>query len=194
MLRTSSGRQLPLAVARWHAPPDGDEQVVLDRALGPVLDIGCGPGRHALELSARGVIALGVDCSPMAVAHARQRGCPVLHRSVFDRLPREGRWATVLLIDGNIGIGGDPVRLLQRARQLIRPHGCLLVEVEAPGIAVERTFVRLEHAGQTGPWFAWARVGVDGIDRAAASAGLRRSWSHATTPPSGETRWFVQLS
>ena len=75
---------------------------------GPVLDVGCGPGRLVLGLAQRGTVALGVDPAPAAVALARSRGAPVLQRSVFDPLPGQGRWRTVLLADGNIGIGGDP--------------------------------------------------------------------------------------
>ena len=41
-------------------------------------------------------------------------GGPALVRSVFETLPGEGRWDTVLLMDGNIGIGGDPAALLGR--------------------------------------------------------------------------------
>ena len=42
--------------------------------LGPgarVLDAGCGPGRHALELARRGIAVTGVDLSPDFVARAR---------------------------------------------------------------------------------------------------------------------------
>jgi len=42
-----------------------------------------------------------------------------VRRSVFDALPAEGRWHTALLADGNVGIGGDPIRLLSRLRGLI---------------------------------------------------------------------------
>ena len=75
---------------------------------GPVLDVGCGPGRFVIGLAQRGTVALGVDPAPAAVALCRSRGAPVLQKSVFDPLPGQGRWRTVLLADGNIGIGGDP--------------------------------------------------------------------------------------
>src|SRR5262245_10811783 len=105
VLRTADGDLVLLPLERWQAPPGPAEQPGLARAHGPVLDIGCGPGRHTRALASRGVMALGIDTSPSAVASARQSGCPVLRRSVFDRLPREGRWGSALLIDGNIGIG-----------------------------------------------------------------------------------------
>jgi len=44
-----------------------------------------------------------------------------------------GRWAHVLLADGNVGIGGDVVALLRRCAELVRPGGTVVVEVERPG-------------------------------------------------------------
>src|SRR5262245_81656 len=40
-------------------------------SLGPVADIGCGPGHVARYLHERGVPALGIDLSPEMVARAR---------------------------------------------------------------------------------------------------------------------------
>lgn len=40
--------------------------------LGPVLDVGCGPGHVTAYLSARGLDARGVDLSPRMVEHARR--------------------------------------------------------------------------------------------------------------------------
>ncbi|HEY3143875.1 MAG TPA: class I SAM-dependent methyltransferase, partial [Acidimicrobiales bacterium] len=52
-------------------------------AAGPVLDVGCGPGRLVHALLARGRAALGIDLSPSAVAEAKARGALVLRRDVF---------------------------------------------------------------------------------------------------------------
>ncbi|HEY1823596.1 MAG TPA: class I SAM-dependent methyltransferase, partial [Trebonia sp.] len=116
-LRTADGRALPLQVSRWCAPPDAADEELLRHCRGPVLDVGCGPGRLTIALTERGIPALGVDISQAAVARTRQAGAPALHRSVFDPLPGQGRWATVLLADGNIGIGGMPASLLHRCAQ-----------------------------------------------------------------------------
>jgi SAM-dependent methyltransferase len=189
VLRTDDGDVIPLLLDRWQAPPLPEEDAVLARAIGPVLDVGCGPGRHTHALAQRGMLALGIDTSPSAVASARARGCAVLRRSVFDRLPREGRWRSAFLIDGNIGIGGDAPQLLQRLRHVLACDGRVLAEVEPPGAPTVVTRARVEHRDHCGPWFAWARVGVDGIDSIGRAAGMRTSWVHEE-----EGRWFVQLT
>jgi len=172
VLRTADGRGLPLQVSRWCGPPDAVDEELLRQCRGPVLDVGCGPGRLTLALTLRGVPALGVDISRAAVARVREAGAPALHRSVFDPLPGHGRWATVLLADGNIGIGGLPARLLYRCGQLLAPGGQILVEAE-PGDVDERLTARLEHPdGRLGPDFPWARMGVPALLEAAAEAGL----------------------
>jgi SAM-dependent methyltransferase len=137
-----------------------------------VLDVGCGPGRVLDTLGRSGVMAMGVDPAPAAVALARSKGCAVLARSVFDRLPGEGRWGTVLLLDGNIGIGGHPSRLLHRCRELLRPDGTLVAEVEPPGTPSRSTRARLERDGEAGTWFPWAVVGHDEIRSLASEVGL----------------------
>jgi hypothetical protein len=134
-----------------------------------------------VALTERGIPALGVDISRAAVAQVRQAGAPALHRSVFDPLPGQGRWATVLLADGNIGIGGLPARLLCRCAQLLAPDGRLLIEAE-PGDVDEQMTAWLEHPdGRCGPVFPWARMGTAALRRAVADAGLQviGQWQHA---------------
>lgn len=169
----AGGEAIELPVDRWHGPPDEVELALLDTLPDPVLDVGCGPGRIVAALGAVGRPALGVDPSPAAVAEARRRRAPVLARSVFGPLPGEGRWGTVLLLDGNIGIGGDPEVLLMRAGHLVRPGGQVVAEVEPPGVATRSMTTRLESARGVSPWFAWARVGADRFEPLVAIAGLQ---------------------
>jgi SAM-dependent methyltransferase len=96
MLRTAVGHALPMQVERWCGPPDGADEELLRRCRGPVLDIGCGPGRLTIALAERGIPVLGVDISGTAVARIRRAGASALHRSVFDPLPGQGRWVTAL--------------------------------------------------------------------------------------------------
>ncbi len=168
------GRILGMAPRRWLAPADGEDEWLLVRCTGPTVDLGCGPGRLVAELAGRGVPALGVDCSPLAVRQCHSRGAAVLHRDVFARLPAEGRWHHVLLADGNIGIGGDPAMLLRRCAALLRGGGTMLVEAEHPGAGLWRGVARLQVAGSAGgPWFPWAVADLPALAALAELAGLQ---------------------
>lgn len=188
VLRTSDGTALALPVDRWRRPPTDEEARVLDRAAPPVLDVGCGPGRHTWELASRGVMSLGVDASPVAVRLARRIGAPVLERSVFGNVPGTGRWGTALLLDGNVGIGGNPVALLRRVAALLAPAGRALVEVEPPGVAARTVRARVERGPERGPWFPWALVGADDVGSLGGLAGF----AHTELLTAGG-RWFAQL-
>lgn len=172
VLVTEAGEVIELPVERWRDRPDGVELDLLGTVPDPVLDIGCGPGRIVAALASAGRMALGVDTSPSAVAEARGRRAPVLCRSVFGPLPGERRWATVLLLDGNVGIGGDPETLLRRCVDLLRPGGQVVVELEPPGTSTGSVTVQVRSRAGHGPWFPWARVGVDAFPRLAQGARL----------------------
>lgn len=173
MERASDGARHELAVDRWAGPATEEERRLLQGLRPAVLDIGCGPGRIAAALAGQGVPSLGIDVSPAALASAAGSGAIVLERSVFDPLPGEGRWATTLLLDGNVGIGGDPGRLLRRVIRLLDHDGSAMVEVGRPGVPSWCDRVRLLPAhGEAGPWFRWAWVGADDIGGLAGDAGF----------------------
>jgi SAM-dependent methyltransferase len=187
-LRRADGWLLPLEVERWCADADRADREALDRCEGAVLDVGCGPGRLVAELAARGRTVLGIDVSEAAVARTVRLGGPALRRSVFDRLPGEGRWGTLLLMDGNIGIGGDPRALLDRAARLLRPGGLLIAETD-PADIDERAEVRvvgLTDARRTaGRAFPWARLGTPALLSHARAAG----WSPVGQWACGDRRF-----
>ncbi|MBP2708233.1 methyltransferase domain-containing protein [Microbispora sp. RL4-1S] len=183
----ADGTRVPLESSRWFEPLDGDE-ALLSRCAGPTLDVGSGPGRLTAALARRGVPALGIDITPHAVRLTRRAGGFALVRDVFGQVPGSGRWANVLLADGNIGIGGHPLALLRRVRQLARPGGEVLAEIDSPGVTSRVDRVRLRRAGTLGEWFGWARVSVSDIARLGTAAGFEsvRHWQEGS-------RWFASL-
>ena len=148
------------------------DQAVLELCDGPTIDLGCGPGRFVAHLTKLGIPALGVDQSQTAVELARRSGAPALRRDMFDRLPGTGRWGTVLLADGNVGLGGDPHRVLTRAGELMRIGGRCVAEFDGTISGVQSRWVRLESATTVGPWFKWASVGIDCAKELADDVGL----------------------
>ncbi|MEI2654442.1 MAG: methyltransferase domain-containing protein [Microthrixaceae bacterium] len=144
VLRSTDGDVLPLDVEAWRRSADALEIELLEDLTAPVIDVGCGPGRIVEAVASSGRMAMGVDTSPAASAEAGRRGAPVLTRSIFDPLPGERRWGSVVVLDGNIGIGGDPHALLRRAHDLLAPSGTVIVEVGAPGTESDRLTVRVE--------------------------------------------------
>ncbi|OCB18366.1 methyltransferase type 12 [Mycobacterium malmoense] len=187
-IRHDDGELRPLPAHRWlgvrcpddPCPGDGSggafdedfDEAVTQMCTGPTIELGCGPGRLVARLIQRGVPALGIDRSVAAIRLAGRGGAPVLLGDVFDPLPAMGLWQTVLLVDGNVGLGGDPCRILGRAAELLARGGRCVAEFDAEHIGIRSRWVRLESACEVGPWFRWASVGVDSAAALAAQAGL----------------------
>jgi glycosyltransferase A (GT-A) superfamily protein (DUF2064 family)/SAM-dependent methyltransferase len=169
----SNERVLPLEVMRWSARADDVDQLVVSRCRGPVLDLGCGPGRMVQALSEAGVPALGVDMSAAAVRGARSRGALAIRARLAERLPAEGRWGTVLLMDGNIGIDGNVGALLARCRNLLVPGGAIIAEVDPCPTWHQTGRVRLtaEESGCTAE-LTWTRTGAAEVRRLAGPLDL----------------------
>ncbi|WP_027341509.1 methyltransferase domain-containing protein [Hamadaea tsunoensis] len=172
----------------WQRLRPGD-RTILDRCAAPTLDVGCGPGRLVGALAGAGIPALGIDISTTAVRLARRRGARAVTADVFGDVPEAGQWSRALLADGNIGIGGDPARLLRRCATLIRRHGHVLVEADPPGTGGWSGAAVLHDGDRGSTPFPWALVGADQLHHHAYAAGLRviESWNE-------DGRWFACLS
>ncbi|WAJ45663.1 SAM-dependent methyltransferase [Mycobacterium sp. Aquia_216] len=181
-IRHDDGEVRVLPAHRWlgaRRSADGGDALdeVFDEAVtrmcsGPTIELGCGPGRLVARLFERGIPALGIDRSATAIRLAGRGGAPALLSDVFEPLPGMGRWQTVLLVDGNVGLGGDPRRILERAAELLRCGGRCVAEFEADAVGIRARWVRLESGCDVGPWFRWASVGVDSAAALATQVGL----------------------
>jgi SAM-dependent methyltransferase len=141
-LRVAPGRRLAHDLAAYFAPVTAHERALLDLVEGPVLDVGCGPARHARLLQARGLTVIGLDRSLLALELAQSLGLRHwLHADALSGSLPSVR--TALLLDGNLGLAGTPegaVRLLHRLAMVCGPGGQLLVGGRAPAM------------GGCGPW------------------------------------------
>ncbi len=126
--------QLDVGDARvYFSPPDQRpeyEQWVIERADGRVLDIGCGAGRHALELERRGLEVVGLDVSVGAIQTCIRRGLRDARCiTVFELASKREVFDTILLLGNNIGLfgGASPSRRwLATLATLARPGGRIL--------------------------------------------------------------------
>jgi SAM-dependent methyltransferase len=176
-LRTRRGRRLRLDLSAYFAPVTPIELLLLDRAAGLVVDVGCGPARHARLLQGRGLQTVGLDRSAAALSVARRLGLHrTLHVDVLDG-PLPAGIGTSLLLDGNLGLAGSmPVaaRLLGRLADAAAPGGRLLVDGRAPGGCRHRRLeLRSEYRDAAGPWFGWLIVGLPSLVGLAAVSGWR---------------------
>jgi len=176
IMHAPDGAEHLLDAAAWCAARIPGDAGLLGRCQGRTLDVGCGPGRLSAALTRRGTAVLGIDLSATAVRLTRARGARARRRDVFGSIP--GGWADLLLADGNVGIGGDPVRMLRRCRELLAPGGRIHLESAAPGVASWSGPVRIspvdtDLAGPPSTPFDWAVLGADAIADVAAAAGLR---------------------
>jgi len=100
-----------------------------------VLDVGCGPGRHALALARRGIEAVGVDLSPDFVALARDAAAAERLPATFEELDlRDLAFdaefdAAVCLCQGGFGLlgGHDDAAVIGRIVRAVRPGGGIAV-------------------------------------------------------------------
>jgi SAM-dependent methyltransferase len=109
----------------------------------PVLDIGCGTGRHIAALGRRGTAALGLDLSPHLLALAARRAPGRVVRGDMRRLPfAEGVFRAALSMFTSFGYFADTAQnraVLEEARRVVRPGGGLVVDY----FNAERTLAEL---------------------------------------------------
>ena len=109
-----------------------------------VLDVGCGPGRHALALARRGIEVVGVDHSPDFLALARksaaaeQLAAEFVELDVRD-LAYDGEFdAVICLCQGGFGLlgGRDEPQVFARIARSVRPGGRLGLSAFSSAFAV----------------------------------------------------------
>jgi SAM-dependent methyltransferase len=162
------------------------ERDLLADVSGPVLDLGCGAGRHALHLQDRGLQVTGLDQSPGAAAVCRDRGLDDVRLGDLTDPPDapDGQgWGAILLLCGNLGLPGgwDETRaLLIRLAELARPGAVLVADTVDPtltddeqhvaymqamrdkGLPVGLCRLRLRYGDRATPW--WNMLNLPSAD------------------------------
>jgi len=101
------------------------------------LDVGCGAGRVALHLQARGVRVTAIDNSPWVVKTAKARGVKDARLFPFEHVGRLGAdsFDTVVMFGNNFGLFGSRARartLLKALHRITRPGAVLLAQSRDP--------------------------------------------------------------
>ncbi|MFI7080055.1 methyltransferase domain-containing protein [Micromonospora sp. NPDC049903] len=187
--RHASGAVYRFDPAAWCRDVIAGDDTLIAACTSHTLDVGCGPGRLTSALVDAGRTALGIDLSASAVRLARRRGAPALRRDVFGPVPGTGRWRHLLLADGNIGIGGDPPRLLHRCRHLLAADGRLHVELAPAGTPAWAGTAQVQSPHSDDRALRWACVPLDDLPGLADATAMRvvHTWTEAG-------RWFATLT
>jgi SAM-dependent methyltransferase len=113
---------------------------------GEVLDLCCGPGRHAIPLARRGFAVTGVDRSPVLLRQtqetAEEKGVRVeLVRSDMRRFVRPAAFDLALNLSVSFGYFEDPAEnlaVLANVRESLRPGGTFILEVSGKEVEARR--------------------------------------------------------
>lgn len=99
-----------------------------------LLDVGCGPGRHAIPLAQAGLAVTGIDISrrflELAALDARAAGVrPALFEVDARQMPFDDEFdAVISLCQGGFGLmGGDDPLVLKRMTEALKPGGVLVI-------------------------------------------------------------------
>jgi SAM-dependent methyltransferase len=165
-----------------------------------LLDVCCGPGRHAAALASLGYRVLGVDVNPDAIARARA-AVPKAEFRVLDMralASLERRFDAVTNLWHSFGYFDDAANeaVLREVRERLRPGGRFLLDVynrahfapmpaeavsERSGVRIrtrrswrgQRLRIELEYDGRPGDTFEWRLYTPDELAALLESLGLR---------------------
>jgi len=112
------------------------EQKAMEFAKGRVLDIGCGAGRHSLYLQKKGLDALGIDYSPLAVKVCTLRGLKKAKVMSFEDVDfKTNSFDTIVMMGGNFGLLGNLKNakgLLKKFHNITSDNGLIIAETVDP--------------------------------------------------------------
>jgi tellurite methyltransferase len=181
----------------WGRAPDGLAHALGARLELPgatVLDAGCGEGRNAVYLAARGAVVDAVDVSALAIAHGRREfghlpGLTWMRGDVrtltLRHAPFDGVLACSLLhwLDGQAGVAAA----LERFRAVTRPGGVNAVMVFNDRVPYEPPAgethlpTLLPHAWYVDRYSDWDVVEASDEDETGSHAGHLEPHTHAVT-------------
>jgi len=161
-----------------------DQQLLPLIGQGPVLDLGAGAGRASLYLQERGLSVTAVDASPGAVKVCQLRGVADVRLGDVNDPPDDRRWAGVLLLCGNLGLGGSwegNRTLLARLSELCAPGTVLVGDSVTPDGPAQVT-LRIRYRDLVTPW--WTQYNIPATEMSDMVKGT--GWQLETHLQAGE--------
>jgi RimJ/RimL family protein N-acetyltransferase len=144
---------------------DSWEQALLAEARrSPALDLGAGAGRASLWLQRQGVESTAIDSSAGAVEVCRERGVGDARLGDVIDPPADKPWRLILMLCGNLGLGGSPEgtrRLLRRLAEVAAPDATLVGDTVDAGPPEIR--LRIRYRGVVTPWWRQHNIPVGDV-------------------------------
>lgn len=168
-------RRLADSGANIHGEADLVEVLLRESGGMSVLDAGCGTGRVAIELAARGFTVVGVDADARMLATAQSKAPDLewIHADLSALDPAASGPFDLVLLAGNVMIFLEPgteAAALQQLTARLAPGGLLVAgfSVRADRMSLQR-YDELAGAAGLSPvarWATWDREPFDGGDYA----------------------------
>ena len=164
-------RKLAAAGQSIHGEADLIENLLRDAGGSRVLDAGCGTGRVATELAARGFSVVGIDLDDAVLAAARAKAPELdwIRADLTDATTQLSGEFDVVAMAGNVMIFLDPGtegRVLEELSSLLAPRALLVsgFSLQPAGLSLPE-YDRLAEAAGLEPvhrWATWDRQPYDG--------------------------------
>ncbi|PKL07441.1 MAG: hypothetical protein CVV51_14095 [Spirochaetae bacterium HGW-Spirochaetae-7] len=182
---------------RWAEAPAVVDAILALSGASPgasVLDMCCGPGRHALEFAARGHPVVGIDITEPYIAAARDSAAAMGLSAEFIHADarswsRPGAFDLALNLFtsfGYFGTAAEDVAMLERIRESLAPGGVLVMDLVGKEIAA-RDFIE-------GEWFERdGRLVLTEFEVVGAWEGLRNRWILVDGDRRTDRAWVQRL-
>ncbi len=113
-----------------------EEQSIIEYVQSPVLDLGCGAGRHSLYLQKKGFDVVAMDISQGALEVTKSRGIKrVLHGNILAMPSFDRNFGSFLIMGNNLALYGIPqnaITGLHRLGELALPDATLIAHFRDP--------------------------------------------------------------
>ena len=152
------------------------EREVLEYAMSPILDIGCGAGRHSLYLQNKGLDVTAFDISEGALDVVQKRGITKIIKGSVHNLPTFDKpFSTFLLFFNMFGLGGSPtgsMMMLKALHQHSTPDAKIILSYGSPiptenpshlayhkrnqdaGLPIGQVKIRMRYLHHKSDWFS----------------------------------------